>query len=197
MAKVPECLSDRFLADTTIFGTATEVRDQVEAWFDADQQHTRKDVWLAERYADLGVEAPPSQQSPDSIARTTNLEDLERLAEASFQDPKRMQQVAERMIELADQDRRGWLLKARASLAADEPEAAAEVIEEAIAHLTHPPSELWLLRSTIEYDPAETSEDPEAETAVLLRAISILDERMERQPPLSWSDPIHARLETL
>jgi alkanesulfonate monooxygenase SsuD/methylene tetrahydromethanopterin reductase-like flavin-dependent oxidoreductase (luciferase family) len=32
---VPKCLSDRWLADTTLFGTATEVRDGIEAWFDA------------------------------------------------------------------------------------------------------------------------------------------------------------------
>lgn len=33
--RVPECLSDRWLADTTLFGSATEVRDGIEAWFDA------------------------------------------------------------------------------------------------------------------------------------------------------------------
>lgn len=33
--RVPQCLSDRWLADTTLFGTATEVRDGIEAWFDA------------------------------------------------------------------------------------------------------------------------------------------------------------------
>ncbi len=33
--RVPECLSDRWLADTTLFGTATQVRDGIEAWFDS------------------------------------------------------------------------------------------------------------------------------------------------------------------
>ena len=33
--RVPECLSDRWLADTTLFGTAQEVREGIEAWFDA------------------------------------------------------------------------------------------------------------------------------------------------------------------
>ena len=33
--RVPECLSDKWLADTTLFGSATEVRDGLEAWFDA------------------------------------------------------------------------------------------------------------------------------------------------------------------
>jgi alkanesulfonate monooxygenase SsuD/methylene tetrahydromethanopterin reductase-like flavin-dependent oxidoreductase (luciferase family) len=33
--RVPECLSDRWLADTTLFGSATEVREGIEAWFDA------------------------------------------------------------------------------------------------------------------------------------------------------------------
>ena len=33
--RVPECLSDKWLADTTLFGTATEVRDGIEAWFDS------------------------------------------------------------------------------------------------------------------------------------------------------------------
>jgi len=33
--RVPECLSDRWLADTTLFGSATEVRDGIEAWFDS------------------------------------------------------------------------------------------------------------------------------------------------------------------
>jgi alkanesulfonate monooxygenase SsuD/methylene tetrahydromethanopterin reductase-like flavin-dependent oxidoreductase (luciferase family) len=33
--RVPTCLSDRWLADTTLFGTASEVRDGIEAWFDA------------------------------------------------------------------------------------------------------------------------------------------------------------------
>lgn len=32
---VPGCLSDAWLAETTLFGTATEVRDGVEAWFDS------------------------------------------------------------------------------------------------------------------------------------------------------------------
>ena len=35
MARIPACLSDRWLADTTLFGTATQVRDGIEAWFDA------------------------------------------------------------------------------------------------------------------------------------------------------------------
>ncbi|HIG41850.1 MAG: LLM class flavin-dependent oxidoreductase [bacterium] len=33
--KVPHFLTDKWLADTTLFGSATEVRDGVEAWFDA------------------------------------------------------------------------------------------------------------------------------------------------------------------
>ena len=33
--RVPECLSDRWLADTTLFGSAGEVREGIEAWFDA------------------------------------------------------------------------------------------------------------------------------------------------------------------
>ena len=33
--RVPECLSDRWLADTTLFGTASQVREGIEAWFDA------------------------------------------------------------------------------------------------------------------------------------------------------------------
>lgn len=33
--RVPECLSDRWLADTTLFGNATEVRDGMAAWFDS------------------------------------------------------------------------------------------------------------------------------------------------------------------
>jgi len=33
--RVPELLSDRWLADTTLFGTASEVREGVEAWVDA------------------------------------------------------------------------------------------------------------------------------------------------------------------
>ena len=32
---VPGCLSDRWLADTTLFGTASQVRDGIDAWFDA------------------------------------------------------------------------------------------------------------------------------------------------------------------
>ena len=32
---VPTHLSDRWLADCTLFGSATEVRDGIEAWFDA------------------------------------------------------------------------------------------------------------------------------------------------------------------
>ena len=33
--RIPECLSDRWLADTTLFGPAKDVRDGIEAWFDA------------------------------------------------------------------------------------------------------------------------------------------------------------------
>ncbi len=33
--RVPDALSDRWLADTTLFGTAAEVREGIEAWFDA------------------------------------------------------------------------------------------------------------------------------------------------------------------
>ncbi len=33
--RVPECLSDAWLADTTLFGSASEVREGIEAWFDA------------------------------------------------------------------------------------------------------------------------------------------------------------------
>jgi alkanesulfonate monooxygenase SsuD/methylene tetrahydromethanopterin reductase-like flavin-dependent oxidoreductase (luciferase family) len=33
--RVPECLSDRWLADTTLFGSASDIRDGIEAWFDA------------------------------------------------------------------------------------------------------------------------------------------------------------------
>lgn len=33
--RVPECLSDRWLADTTLFGSPSEVREGIEAWFDA------------------------------------------------------------------------------------------------------------------------------------------------------------------
>ena len=35
MDRVPECLSDRWLADTTLFGTASDVREGIEAWFDS------------------------------------------------------------------------------------------------------------------------------------------------------------------
>jgi alkanesulfonate monooxygenase SsuD/methylene tetrahydromethanopterin reductase-like flavin-dependent oxidoreductase (luciferase family) len=35
MDKVSGCLSDRWLADTTLFGTASQVREGVEAWYDA------------------------------------------------------------------------------------------------------------------------------------------------------------------
>ena len=33
--RVPGCLSDRWLADTTLFGSANEIREGIEAWFDA------------------------------------------------------------------------------------------------------------------------------------------------------------------
>ncbi len=33
--EVPKALSDRWLADTTLFGSASKVRDGIEAWFDA------------------------------------------------------------------------------------------------------------------------------------------------------------------
>ena len=33
--RVPDCLSDRWLTDTTLFGSAAEVREGIEAWFDA------------------------------------------------------------------------------------------------------------------------------------------------------------------
>lgn len=33
LADIPKCMSDRWLADCTLFGTATQVRDGVEAWF--------------------------------------------------------------------------------------------------------------------------------------------------------------------
>ena len=33
--KVSQCLSDRWLADTTLFGSKEKVRDGIEAWFDA------------------------------------------------------------------------------------------------------------------------------------------------------------------
>jgi len=35
MAKVASCLSDRWLADTTLFGSPAKVREGIEAWFDA------------------------------------------------------------------------------------------------------------------------------------------------------------------
>ncbi len=34
-AAIPGCLSDRWLADTTLFGSASQVREGIEAWFDA------------------------------------------------------------------------------------------------------------------------------------------------------------------
>ena len=33
--RVPECLSDRWLADTTLFGSTSEVREGIEAWFES------------------------------------------------------------------------------------------------------------------------------------------------------------------
>ncbi len=33
--RIPGCLSDRWLADTTLFGSAAAVREGIEAWFDA------------------------------------------------------------------------------------------------------------------------------------------------------------------
>ncbi|NJN52364.1 MAG: LLM class flavin-dependent oxidoreductase [Gammaproteobacteria bacterium] len=33
--RIPQCLSDRWLADTTLFGNAKAVRDGIDAWFDA------------------------------------------------------------------------------------------------------------------------------------------------------------------
>ena len=33
--RIPGCLSDRWLADTTLFGTASHVREGIEAWYDA------------------------------------------------------------------------------------------------------------------------------------------------------------------
>ena len=33
--RVPQLLTDQWLADTTLFGSATQVRDGLEAWFDA------------------------------------------------------------------------------------------------------------------------------------------------------------------
>jgi len=35
MEKVAACLSDRWLADTTLFGSAAKVREGIEAWFDS------------------------------------------------------------------------------------------------------------------------------------------------------------------
>ena len=35
MDEIPACLSDRWLADTTLFGSAAKVREGIEAWFDA------------------------------------------------------------------------------------------------------------------------------------------------------------------
>ncbi len=35
LERIPQCLSDRWLADTTLFGSATRVREGIEAWFDA------------------------------------------------------------------------------------------------------------------------------------------------------------------
>ncbi len=35
MDRIPHFLTDKWLADTTLFGSATQVRDGVEAWFDA------------------------------------------------------------------------------------------------------------------------------------------------------------------
>lgn len=35
MDRVAHCLSDRWLADTTLFGSANKVREGIEAWFDA------------------------------------------------------------------------------------------------------------------------------------------------------------------
>ena len=35
LERVPHFLTDRWLADTTLFGTATQVRDGIEAWFEA------------------------------------------------------------------------------------------------------------------------------------------------------------------
>ena len=33
--RIPGCLSDRWLADTTLFGSASDVREGIKAWFDA------------------------------------------------------------------------------------------------------------------------------------------------------------------
>jgi alkanesulfonate monooxygenase SsuD/methylene tetrahydromethanopterin reductase-like flavin-dependent oxidoreductase (luciferase family) len=35
LERIPRCLSDRWLADTTLFGSAGKVREGIEAWFDA------------------------------------------------------------------------------------------------------------------------------------------------------------------
>ncbi|MEM1436001.1 MAG: LLM class flavin-dependent oxidoreductase [Pseudomonadota bacterium] len=35
MDRIPACLSDRWLADTTLFGTPSAVREGIEAWYDA------------------------------------------------------------------------------------------------------------------------------------------------------------------
>jgi alkanesulfonate monooxygenase SsuD/methylene tetrahydromethanopterin reductase-like flavin-dependent oxidoreductase (luciferase family) len=35
LERIPQCLSDRWLADTTLFGSAAKVREGIEAWFDA------------------------------------------------------------------------------------------------------------------------------------------------------------------
>lgn len=35
MDRIPHCLSDRWLADTTLFGSRADVREGIEAWFDA------------------------------------------------------------------------------------------------------------------------------------------------------------------
>ena len=35
LQRIPDCLSDRWLADTTLFGNAAQVREGIEAWFDA------------------------------------------------------------------------------------------------------------------------------------------------------------------
>jgi len=37
--KVPEFLTDKWLADTTLFGPASHVREELEAWFDAGVRH--------------------------------------------------------------------------------------------------------------------------------------------------------------
>ncbi len=33
--RIPDCLSDKWLADCTLFGSASHIRDEVEAWYDA------------------------------------------------------------------------------------------------------------------------------------------------------------------